>query len=359
MGELEELGQFLTKETRIDIKTVALQHVLGMTANKEGLKTLSEVPSIFANLLQLLDDQTHGVAKEAALSLVNISSDPSYAKDLLQSNQMTNLVKVLYDKIHDENSKIADAATMILSNLTRDIVSCSTVLERLEEHNIEIERIVFILCQEGYNKHGANLRYLAPVLSNLSQLPEVRRKILDKEQCIIQRLLTFTEYSESNVKKGGVIGTLRNCCFEADHHDWLLSADVDILPRLLLPLAGPTPESLSDEEIEKLPLDLQYLDDDKKMEEDPDLRKMLLEALTQLCAKRHGREHLRDKNTYIILRELHKQEKNREVLLAAENIIDILIKTEEEIQIENYKEVEVPSQHLEDFKKMDKLYLED
>ena len=31
----------------------------------------------------------------------------------------------------------------------------------------------------------------------------------------------------------------------------------------------------------------------QKMEEDPDLRKMLLEALTQLCAKRHGREHLR------------------------------------------------------------------
>ena len=32
----------------------------------------------------------------------------------------------------------------------RDIVSCSTVLERLEENNIEIERLVFILCQEIY-----------------------------------------------------------------------------------------------------------------------------------------------------------------------------------------------------------------
>lgn len=359
MGELAELTQFLTKESRIDLKTVALQHVLGMTAKKEDRNTLSEVPSIFSNLLHLLDDEQHGVAKDAALALVNISSDPSHAKSLLQSNQMTNLVRVLYDKIHNEDSKIADAATMILSNLTRDIVSCSAVQEQLEEHSIHIERIVFIMCQEGYNKHGANLRYLAPVLSNLSQLPVVRRKILDKEQCIIQRLLPFTEYSTSQIKKGGVVGTLRNCCFELEHHEWLLSEDVDILPRLLLPLAGPTPETFSDDEIDKLPLDLQYLDDDKKIEEDPDIRKMLLEALIQLCAKRQGREFLREKNTYIILRELHTQEKDREVLLAAENIIDILIKTEEEISVENYKEVDVPSEHVDKFEKMDQIYLED
>jgi hypothetical protein len=46
----------------------------------------------------------------------------------------------------------------------------------------------------------------------------------------------------------------------------------------------------------------------------------------------------RAKNAYLILRELHQQEKNREVALAAENIIDILIKTEDEISVENYKE---------------------
>jgi hypothetical protein len=38
------------------------------------------------------------------------------------------------------------------------------------------------------------------------------------------------------------------------------------------------------------------------------------------------------------LRELHQQEKDREVALATENVIDILIKTEEEISLENYKE---------------------
>jgi hypothetical protein len=359
MGELQELAQFLHINQRSDLKTVAVQHVLGMTGNKEGLAAISEVPSISGNILQLLNDKDPMIAQDAALALINISSDPSVAKSMLQSNQMTGLVKTLYEKIKDEECKIADAATMIFSNLTRDLVSCSSVWDSLKEHGIHMERIVFLLCQEDYNKHGANLRYLATVLSNLSQLSPVRKNILDKEQCIIQRLLPFTEYTGNIVKKGGVIGTLRNCCFEHDEHDWLLGSDVDILPRLLLPLAGPSPEHLSDDEVENLPVELQYLDEDKKIEEDPDIRKMLLEALTQLCSKRPGREILRKKNAYIVLRELHKQEKDREVLLACENIIDILIKTEEEISIENYKEVEVPDHLIEKFEQMDKFYLED
>jgi len=53
-----------------------------------------------------------------------------------------------------------------------------------------------------------------------------------------------------------------------------------LLPRLLLPLAGP--EQFDEEDNEKLPLDLQYLPDDKEREPDSDLRLALLQALTQV-----------------------------------------------------------------------------
>ena len=66
----------------------------------------------------------------------------------------------------------------------------------------------------------------------------------------------------------------------ADCHQWLLGEDVDILPSLLLPLAGP--EEFSEEETDKLPEDLQYLPTDKTREGDPDIRKMLLQALTKV-----------------------------------------------------------------------------
>jgi hypothetical protein len=59
-----------------------------------------------------------------------------------------------------------------------------------------------------------------------------------------------------------------------------LSDAVDLLPKLLLPLAGP--EEFDEEDNDKLPIDLQYLGEDKTREQDPDIRKMLLEALTQV-----------------------------------------------------------------------------
>ena len=37
----------------------------------------------------------------------------------------------------------------------------------------------------------------------------------------------------------------------------MLLNDIDLLPRLLLPLAGPTPDTFEEDEIEKLPIDLQ------------------------------------------------------------------------------------------------------
>ena len=66
-----------------------------------------------------------------------------------------------------------------------------------------------------------------------------------------------------------------------------------ILLRLLLPLAGPTPDDPDPEDVDMLPIDLQFLDEDKKVEEDPDIRKMLLEAVTQLCATKTCRQIVR------------------------------------------------------------------
>ena len=68
--------------------------------------------------------------------------------------------------------------------------------------------------------------------------------------------------------------------FSPESHEWLLGEAVDILPHLLLPLAGP--EEFPEDEMEKLPPDLQYLDDTKQREADPDIRKMLLDALLQV-----------------------------------------------------------------------------
>ena len=91
----------------------------------------------------------------------------------------------------------------------------------------------------------------------------------------------------------------------------------------------------------------------------PFLRIMLLESLTQLCATKSGREQIREMNIYVILRELHKTEKDRSCLLVVENLVDILIKREDEINVDNYKKLDVPEDLNDKFKEMDVSYLKD
>lgn len=51
------------------------------------------------------------------------------------------------------------------------------------QEEVGLLKLVDMFCTEGYNKH-ANLNYLAPLLSNLTQLPEARNLIVDKDRCV-------------------------------------------------------------------------------------------------------------------------------------------------------------------------------
>ena len=355
MEAIEEMLPFLDVSSRLDLKSVALQHVLGLTGSKDGVKLLSQMPKLLSKLVPLMSDETKSIAKDASLALINLSADKDAAKTILE----IDAVPKLWERIETKESIVADPACMVLSNLTIEKNGCDRTAQALDEAGISLEKIAFVFCQEKYNSKGAGLNYLGPFLSNLSQLSGIRKQILDRTGCVVQRLLPYTEYKSSKVRRGGVIATLKNCCFETDDHEWLLSPEVDILPRLLLPLAGPTPDDLDPEEIEMLPMDLQYLDESKEVEEDPDLRKMLLEAITQLCATKKCREIVRKNSAYFILRQLHKSEKDKHVRLACENLVDLLIKKEEEINVENYHDVVVPEDVVPELEEMDKNYLKE
>ncbi|XP_069679973.1 protein HGH1 homolog [Periplaneta americana] len=366
MDSLDEIKNFLNLDARLDLKAVALQYVQGLTGTDDGRLLLSQHPAILMSLISLTGDKCESIAKDACLTIVNISADEEGARALLKSansiptqdaDSNCDIVATMMKYIMDPESSLADPACMILSNLTRPSANIEEVIELVQKCGYTLDQVVSVFTKQGFNKKGASLHYLGPVFSNLSQSVTFRRYLMDRDRCVIQRLLPFTEYEASHVRRGGVVGTLRNCCFDTDNHDWLLGPEVDILPRLLLPLAGP--EEFSDEEMDKLPPELQYLSEDKCRETDPDIRKMLLEALIQLCAKQTSRELMRDRNAYLILREFHKWEKDRTVLLACENVVDILIRTEDEIGEDNIRNIPVPSDLHEKFQKMDEDFIKD
>jgi hypothetical protein len=183
---------------------------------------------------------------------------------------------------------------MALCNLTRSAEAAGLAWDRLENR---LPVLLSTLSKLDHNTKGQHLHYLGPLIANLTQVSAARLQLL---KSALPTLAPFTRFEGSGVRRGGVVSALRNLCFE----ETALEVVMDLLPPILLPLAAADP--LTDEETEKLPLDLQYLPSEHTREIDPDLRRLLIESLALLSASSKGRDLLRDNGVYYILRELHK-----------------------------------------------------
>lgn len=310
---------------------------------------LNRCPDIISALYKLTSDPAETVGREALLCLVNISTAETGSSVLLKT--IPKLADLCVDKVIDADCPLADAWAMLLSNISRSEQLATQVFDEIESR---VEHLVNAFSRVNYNTQKCHLNYLASIFSNLSQVARARDFFCRPNSDILNRLIPFINHETSIVRKGGAIGLLKNICFDSGRHEYLLE-EIHVLPMILLPLAGH--EEFTDEENDKLPVDLQYLGPEKKREADPDIRIMLLESLAQLCATRKAREYLRDKGTYEVLRELHRFEcsdnGDPQVLLACENVVDILIRTEDEIGEDNLKTLEIPDDVLDKINKMD------
>lgn len=139
---------------------------------------------------------------------------------------------------------------MILSNVSRPESLASQVYSKCES---KIDDLVSAFARTDFNTKKCHLNYLGPIFSNLTQVSQCR-DLLCRTPDLLSRLLPFIQFNESLVRKGGIVGVLKNICFDSTCHDLLLEK-VDVLPLILLPLAGP--EDFTDEENDQLPIELQ------------------------------------------------------------------------------------------------------
>lgn len=138
-----------------------------------------------------------------------------------------------------------------MSNLSRPESLAESVFTDAED---SLESLVTAFTKIDYNKKKCHLNYLGPIFSNLSQVAKGRKFFYKENSDILSRLLPFIHHEDSIVRRGGATGLLKNICFESDRHIYLLE-EIDVLPQILLPLAGP--EEFSDEENDKFPIELQ------------------------------------------------------------------------------------------------------
>ncbi|NWH49568.1 HGH1 protein, partial [Fregata magnificens] len=75
---------------------------------------------------------------------------------------------------------------------------------------------------------------------------------------------------------------------------------------------------------------------------------------SQLTATKAGRHVVREKGTYLILRELHRWEREPDVLAACEKLIQVLIGDEPGPGMENLLEVNVPEEVEQQLQRLDR-----
>jgi Domain of unknown function (DUF383)/Domain of unknown function (DUF384) len=123
----------------------------------------------------------------------------------------------------------------------------------------------------------------------------------------------------------------RNCCFDTASHSLLLAPDkINLLPSLLLPLC--TPEEFPEEDSEKLPTELQLLDETHKREESNSIICAYLETFLLLTTTFPGREYMRSNGVYIIIRRLHEEVEDEDVRGLVERLVNVLMRDEDKVQ---------------------------
>ena len=214
-AEADEVLQFLTPGARTDLKAIAMQYFLGLTGSEEGRLYVHSDTKYLAAIVDLTQDEQSAIAKDAYLAMVNLATEAAIARQLLALKREPNLGVELLSYVLKTTSEHADIACALLNNLSRLEDCAGKFVELMVSKQTEIgfDKVVQAFSQAKYNPRN-QLHYLGPFLANLTQIQDARKYVLDRERCVIQRLLPYTEYRDSLTRRGGVISILHNCCFE-------------------------------------------------------------------------------------------------------------------------------------------------
>lgn len=281
------------------------------------------------------------IAKNALTILINLSEDSEVLEALVADPKFLEAILL---KITLKDEPNADLFSMLLANMSKsDTIKQVLTIERevpkpLSTSPVAIDQLLdlFVKGAEGSWNPDANYDYLCYMFADLSKYEEGRRHFLtprDKDQDIVplSKLVVFTE-SKSAIRRRGVASTIKNATFDTEAHEKLLLEDdteggVDLLPYILLPLMGP--EEYADEDTDGMPDALQLLPPDKTREKEADIIKIHLDTLMLLTTTRPGRDKLREKKVYPIVRELHLQTDDDEVRENCDRLVQVIMRDEE------------------------------
>ncbi|WVQ72728.1 hypothetical protein IAR50_002288 [Cryptococcus sp. DSM 104548] len=210
--------------------------------------------------------------------------------------------------------------------------------------------------RDAQGKRKGECHFLASVFANISMAPVTRQLLLtprppfpqpaeaqpsEDDEPLLSKIVVYTGHPDL-IRRGGALGCIKNCAMDRASMVWLLASEddrvrlpsdpsrmikgVDVLPWVLAPLMGP--EEYDIEDMEKLPPTLQFLPPEKEREKDTVLRMMCVEILLLLATTYTGREALRERGAYFVVREHHKVETDQQIKDSIERFVGLLQRDE-------------------------------
>ncbi|KAI8802565.1 hypothetical protein BJ742DRAFT_536913 [Cladochytrium replicatum] len=342
----------------MQVRELAVESVSGFTTDPQWLPLFKKNDcKVVKDLAEHLVD-TPVIAHHALRSLINLSHDEDIIAVLNTPGFLYHIVLMIVLP----KSVLADLYCMLLNNMTKNpSVAVQLVPEEsilppkppiepskdanknplTSSHQIRTQHLdnlveVFLRGSTKVYNSSATFAFLAGVFANVSSTPLgarffLRPSTVDEKTPRLSKLLPVLDHRNHTdvIRRDGVASAVKNCCFAVEVHRELLDDSgngVDVLPMILLPLMGN--EDYSDEDMGGMPDELQLLEDDKTREPDIKIRRILLETLLLLATTRHGRDVMRRRKVYPIMKTLHLAERDEVVLAHIENLVNLLMRDE-------------------------------
>ncbi|KAI1945735.1 Protein hgh1 [Ophidiomyces ophidiicola] len=333
--ELEELVEFL-HHGNTQIRQIACEHLVGYSISQPSLFKQQQLLPI--RDLKLLARDYSPIAKNALTMLVNLSGDDEILKQLAEDDAF---LETILAKVTNAKEPNANELTMLLANMAKSdslkrIISLTrTVPTGVSNSSKAMDQLMdcFVNGNEGgLNKSSeTNYDYLAYFFADISKYEEGRAYFVTQQEydsvIPITKLTVFTEH-HSNIRRKGVASTIKNVAFEIPAHSDLLSESrINLLPYILLPIAGP--EEFDDDESASMLPDLQLLPPDKQRDSDNEILVTLLETLLLLTTTLEGRKKMRDVQVYPLIRECHLHVEDEDVREGCDRLVQVLMRDEE------------------------------
>lgn len=319
--ELEELIGFLSSPSP-QVKKVAVDIVRGLTGADDGLQSLANYSEILLPSLSRLLNEKKEVSEPAGEALVNLSQNSELAGKMVAMG----MIKTDMDILYKQESRLTQLLVMLLVNLTQLDAGIASLLQSGDDkmNGLYVMKLVRSFCTSSEDSNDDTFEHVGSLLVNISKKEPGRNILLDPKRGLLKQIIRQFD-SGSPLRKKGVIGTIRNCCFEAERQlPNLLLISEFLWPVLLLPVAGN--KIYGEEDTSKMPLELgTALSIEREPVSDPEIRIQALEAIYLISLQVAGRRALWSVNGPRILQIGYEDEEDPKVMEAYEQIGSLLV----------------------------------